>query len=79
MNNPLLCAERQNLWTGIPFKQIWAAVGENFLDFSDRGGAPIMIVKNNYVAAELNKTKWQTWRDTVLFLVCAVFVKNHCV
>jgi hypothetical protein len=23
-------------------------------------GAPIMIVKNNYVAAELNKTKWQT-------------------
>jgi hypothetical protein len=52
-------------------------VGKNVLDFSE--GAPIMIAKNNYVAAELSKAKWQTLRDRFLFLVTAVFIKNYCV
>jgi hypothetical protein len=42
-------------------------------------GAPIMIAKNNYVPAELNKTKRRTLRDRFLFFVCAVFIKNHFV
>jgi hypothetical protein len=43
-------------------------------------GAPNMIAKNNYLAAELNKNKMAdiTWK-IFRFSLSAVFVKNHCV
>jgi len=55
-------------------------VGENVLDFSD--WAPITIAKNNDIALikkKKIKTKWQTLREWILFVVSAVFIKNQCV